>query len=61
MANTIMYVTTPLRGDQVREFQEVQRYLEIGNKADVIRHLVHKEARRIQENAAQPQPAVARD
>jgi len=50
----LMYVNTPLRGDQIREFKAVKQFLGIDNNADVIRHLVHKEARRIQE-AAVPQ------
>jgi len=53
-----MYVTTPLRDEQIREFKQVQEYLGIGNKADVVRHLVHKEARRIQEAAVPQREAV---
>jgi len=53
----LMYVNTPLRGDQIREFKAVKQFLGIANNADVIRHLVHKEARRIQE-ATVPQREV---
>ena len=60
MSDKIMYVTTPLRDEQIHEFRRIQAYLGIGNKADVVRHLIHKEARRIQE-AAVPQRELARE
>jgi len=59
MADT-MYVNTPLRGEQICEFKAVKQFLGIANNADVIRHLVHKEARRIQEGPI-PQPEAVRE
>ena len=56
----LMYVNTPLRGEQIHEFKVVKQFLGIANNADVIRHLVHKEARRIQE-APIPQSEAARE
>jgi len=55
----LMYVNTPLRGEQIGEFKQIQEYLGIGNKADVVRHLLHKEARRIQKEARRIQDAAA--
>ena len=55
----LMYVNTPLRGEHIREFKAVKEFLGIANNADVIRHLVHKEARAISREAHRIQDAAA--
>lgn len=41
------WLNTLLRGDEVDEFETVQRHLRIRTNADVVRYLIGQEARRI--------------
>jgi hypothetical protein len=41
------HVNTPLRGQQIAEFEQVKRHLGIDSNAGVVRFLIRQEARRI--------------
>jgi hypothetical protein len=46
-----LWVNTLFRGRQVAEFLAVKRYLGIQSNAEIVRHLIHKQARMLQRRA----------
>jgi len=47
MSEKVLWVNTQFRDEEIDEFQRVQRFFGIRARADVVRHLVHNQARTI--------------